>query len=696
MAEPRINSANLFSSSQSQESSFVQNAFNQQSQHQHMHHSSFERHDSAVIESLSPELEGNESFFKFLSAVITTLIVIFFSHLWYIDKNEEFDREEEALTEAFYQSTRGVEKITKACRKFEKNPRRANRSRKQKLSNRHRSPGRFRHLSWSESSLESIAESEDEKLAEQELLLDEFLTNQKLRSASANQIGEHNLKSELYAEEKISASSTHLRVKNNTSSENISEQFSEENNNFNSNCDHFSLTPSASVEETLKSELTQSGYPEPSEKPMERKLRHSYDNLTDYNSDKNGPQFNGLPPDSGRGSANTDLNLSSLQNNSFNLSTVSANFQPNSYNDFINSLNNTSVCSTNEPKHNNLSERTPVSSRRKVITSGTPRKVNGLKSTLPNRPFHPKDGFKITQNGHILNATMESVASTDLVSMNDSTLTHGRKKVIPKVLITNELTEEDRRRTSLAEAYPYVKSESSNNVVIAITKDEETRERKAISKALNDLQSLHEDFEVQSQSINGNVRSARSLNCSVDRLMPSASQDGLSASFIASSVSSNEKIFFDGLTKNELRTHKDISFRRKNYESMSSDDNYSVSTREMMDEVSDVVVMIRCRFKACGKIKELKEAKKYYKMCHNCFTYYCSRNCREAHWQRHKIKCVYSRVNSACKTVLNVLRNSRRNVETLSQFAEQQFYPEGRGVVFVKFSNLSDAEIFTP
>ncbi|XP_063716794.1 uncharacterized protein LOC134844172 [Symsagittifera roscoffensis] len=428
---------------------------------------------------------------------------------------------------------------------------------------------------------------------------------------------------------------------------------------------------------------------------MERKLRHSYDNLTDYNSDKNGPQFNGLPPDSGRGSANTDLNLSSLQNNSFNLSTVSANFQPNSYNDFINSLNNTSVCSTNEPKHNNLSERTPVSSRRKVITSGTPRKVNGLKSTLPNRPFHPKDGFKITQNGHILNATMESVASTDLVSMNDSTLTHGRKKVIPKVLITNELTEEDRRRTSLAEAYPYVKSESSNNVVIAITKDEETRERKAISKALNDLQSLHEDFEVQSQSINGNVRSARSLNCSVDRLMPSASQDGLSASFIASSVSSNEKIFFDGLTKNELRTHKDISFRRKNYESMSSDDNYSVSTREMMDEVSDVVVMIRCRFKACGKIKELKEAKKYYKMCHNCFTYYCSRNCREAHWQRHKIKCVYSRVNSACKTVLNVLRNSRRNVETLSQFAEQQFYPEGRGVVFVKFSNLSDAEIFT-
>ena len=258
-----------------------------------------------------------------------------------------------------------------------------------------------------------------------------------------------------------------------------------------------------------------------------------------------------------------------------------------------------------------------------------------------------------------------------------------------KIVIANELTEADKRRTSIAEAYPYIKDESnSSKVVIGITRDESFLKHKQVTdKVLTDLQELQQEFE-ESQ------RNFSSHRISFDSEEKAGTSFSFEGNLNASCVSSNDRIILDGLSKHDMKTHKDISFRRKTQESTSSDDNYSVSTREMLDDITDVVVMIRCRYKPCGKIRELKIARTCYKMCHNCFTYYCSKTCREHHWERHKIKCVYSRVNSTCKNILNSIRHVAPTLTSLCEFAEAEYNMNGRGAILVKFQKHADAENF--
>ncbi|XP_075244975.1 uncharacterized protein LOC142339120 [Convolutriloba macropyga] len=705
-------SVNLLTQTHSQEisDSYVQNNAYGQSHQELVQNTLFQNHDTDLRffdnSNSLVDASGNESFFKFLSAIITTLIVIFISHLWYVDKREEFNREQRELSDLFYCTAR-LSKLPKTSRKFEKNPRKISKSFRQKYSNRSRSSGRFRSLSLSESSLESIAESEDELLAEKELL-DELLANQRRESKSSNHLPEEAplvTTSSSCLQEPSFLQEKPIRVKIDdvfTISEKIEkfESISESKLQYFSQCLSVSAEnqPTIATVQSFSTELNRYQI-------MDRKIGLSHDNLSaNYGFGNYGPtNTNGLQQDSGHGSSAHDLTTTqSLQNLSLNLSNFSVSFEANSYNDFLKSLDN-SVISTNDTNHSLpvTSQRTPTSHRKRLGNSATAsRRANGVRRPIPDntRSLNLPEKLELAINGHNHDTNSIPVSSheaqTPIALHRETPESVKRKIVIPKVKIANELSKEDQKRTSLAEAYPYIKSESNRKVVIGITKDEDSSVRVATSKALNELQFMQEDFEVQSHSINGNLRSARSTNSSGDKLMQSASNDGLSASFIASSVSSHDKLVFEGLSKSDLRTHKDISFRRKYHESMSSDDNNSVSVRELLDEVTDVIVMIRCRYKPCGKIKELKEAKNYYKMCHNCFTYYCSSNCRKHHWERHKIKCVYSRVNSTCKLVLNSIRKNKQIMKVLSQFAEKQFYPEGRGAVFLKFSSMSEAETF--
>ena len=42
-----------------------------------------------------------------------------------------------------------------------------------------------------------------------------------------------------------------------------------------------------------------------------------------------------------------------------------------------------------------------------------------------------------------------------------------------------------------------------------------------------------------------------------------------------------------------------------------------------------------------------------YKSCHYCYTFYCSRECRQLDWCEHKnFKCMYGRLSSYCKKIL--------------------------------------------
>eukprot|EP00057_Strongylocentrotus_purpuratus_P031159 XP_783758.4 PREDICTED: uncharacterized protein LOC578501 [Strongylocentrotus purpuratus] len=114
-------------------------------------------------------------------------------------------------------------------------------------------------------------------------------------------------------------------------------------------------------------------------------------------------------------------------------------------------------------------------------------------------------------------------------------------------------------------------------------------------------------------------------------------------------------------------------------------------SRGGLSDISEEVIMVKCSYKRCSKIRELREARKTYKTCHNCYTYYCSRDCRKAHWGRHKKKCLYGRVNSLCKHVIYHSRYNETLQEGLSKIARNGYFAHGRGAVLLAFSSVEEA-----
>ena len=117
-------------------------------------------------------------------------------------------------------------------------------------------------------------------------------------------------------------------------------------------------------------------------------------------------------------------------------------------------------------------------------------------------------------------------------------------------------------------------------------------------------------------------------------------------------------------------------------------------TEDANDVLGQEVIMVKCRNKKCGKTIELEEAKQSYKTCHNCYTYYCGRECRKAHWEKHKKKCVYSRINSACKHVIKKVHDDPDLQYQLSRIARTGYLSQGRGCVMLPFHSPDDAERF--
>ena len=110
-----------------------------------------------------------------------------------------------------------------------------------------------------------------------------------------------------------------------------------------------------------------------------------------------------------------------------------------------------------------------------------------------------------------------------------------------------------------------------------------------------------------------------------------------------------------------------------------------ISFNSDVPEMEDVTV--RCRYPQCQKQVNLDDARDSYKTCHNCFTYYCSRECRKAHWERHKRKCLFSRVNSMCKHVIKKIHDDVDILEEITKCARTGFLTKGRGCVVITFSS---------
>ncbi|NXA40470.1 AJM1 protein, partial [Eudromia elegans] len=104
--------------------------------------------------------------------------------------------------------------------------------------------------------------------------------------------------------------------------------------------------------------------------------------------------------------------------------------------------------------------------------------------------------------------------------------------------------------------------------------------------------------------------------------------------------------------------------------------------------------MMMCSNAKCRRTETMFNACLYFKSCHSCYTYYCSRNCRREDWDTHKESCVYGRVGSVCRHVLQFCRENAEVHKAFSRIAKVGYLSRGRGVLFLGFPNSGSAENF--
>lgn len=105
-------------------------------------------------------------------------------------------------------------------------------------------------------------------------------------------------------------------------------------------------------------------------------------------------------------------------------------------------------------------------------------------------------------------------------------------------------------------------------------------------------------------------------------------------------------------------------------------------------------LIVQCKYPKCGKTAEPAEAKRTYKVCHNCDYVYCSRDCRRQHWQKHRKLCLNSRVGDLCRRILSAIVQNNEIVLLASRVARKGFLAHGRGCVKFYFHTPRLAEQF--
>ncbi|KAM7019053.1 apical junction component 1 homolog [Tautogolabrus adspersus] len=101
-----------------------------------------------------------------------------------------------------------------------------------------------------------------------------------------------------------------------------------------------------------------------------------------------------------------------------------------------------------------------------------------------------------------------------------------------------------------------------------------------------------------------------------------------------------------------------------------------------------------CANNKCNRTENMFNACLYYKSCHSCYTFYCSRNCRRDDWETHKETCLYGRVNSVCRHSLKFCRENSEIHKAFSRVAKAGYLSRGRGVLFLGFANPETADNF--
>ncbi|XP_066569236.1 apical junction component 1 homolog [Amia ocellicauda] len=112
------------------------------------------------------------------------------------------------------------------------------------------------------------------------------------------------------------------------------------------------------------------------------------------------------------------------------------------------------------------------------------------------------------------------------------------------------------------------------------------------------------------------------------------------------------------------------------------------------DQSTDEDDTMMCSNSKCRRTETLFNACLYFKSCHSCYTYYCSRNCRREDWDIHKESCLYGRIGSVCRHILKYCREYTEIHKAFSRIAKVGFLSRGRGVLFLGFPNPGSADNF--
>lgn len=111
-------------------------------------------------------------------------------------------------------------------------------------------------------------------------------------------------------------------------------------------------------------------------------------------------------------------------------------------------------------------------------------------------------------------------------------------------------------------------------------------------------------------------------------------------------------------------------------------------------ENSTEEAFIKCKYPKCTSRAPLADAKRHYKTCHNCTTMYCSKECRRAHWEKHRKVCLHSRASALCRQIISAAKEDADSLHQISTIAHKGYLALGRGVVKVFFTSPEAAEKF--
>ncbi|XP_070781230.1 apical junction component 1 homolog [Enoplosus armatus] len=112
------------------------------------------------------------------------------------------------------------------------------------------------------------------------------------------------------------------------------------------------------------------------------------------------------------------------------------------------------------------------------------------------------------------------------------------------------------------------------------------------------------------------------------------------------------------------------------------------------DQSPDEDDTMMCSNNKCRRTETLFNACLYFKSCHSCYTYYCSRNCRREDWDIHKESCLYGRIGSTCRHIIKHCRETVEVHKAFSRIAKVGYLSRGRGVLFLGFPNPAASSNF--